>query len=103
MTYHEIENLQLSDLYDALVAQGAGCDLIETEDFAQQVYKDLTEDGVGAVLITREDDEDEFENICEILDLDPVANNVKQLWSFSKWNEGATYICFCDEWDIAKR
>lgn len=100
MTYKEVENLKIDDLYYALVAQGAGCDIIETEDFAQQIFNDLTEDGVGAEIITPED-ETEYERICTILDLDPEANKVKQVWRFGKWNEGATYICFADEWDYA--
>ena len=101
MTYQDIDNLQLSDLYDALVAQNGDAALIETEDFAQQIYDDITDDGVGALLITRDDDE--FDDICARLDLDPVANNVKQVWSFGSYNSGATYICFADEWDIAKK
>lgn len=103
MTYQDIYNLQLSDLYDALVVQNGDAALIETEDFAQQIYDDITDDGVYAELITREDDEDEFADICARLDLGPVANNVKQVWSFSSYNSGATYICFVDEWDIAKK
>ncbi len=101
MTYQDIENLKLEDLYGALYCAGANANLIEVEDEAQWVFDDITRDGVNAYDLTPVEGEDNerFEDVCAMLDLNPTANNVKRVWGFAKYNEMATYVCFADEWE----
>ena len=101
MTYQGIENLKLEDLYGALYCAGANANLIEDEDEAQWVFDDITRDGVIAHELTPVEGEDNegFEDVCAMLDLNPTANNVKRVWAFARYNEMAIYVCFADEWE----
>lgn len=97
MTYQDIDNLQLSDLYGALVNAGADAGLIETEDVAQGIYDYITTDGVNGTQILPEDETD-FEQYCKQLDLDPEDGNVKSIWRFNAYNQQAIIICFAEDW-----
>ena len=85
----------------ALVTYNADPFLVEHDDQALDVIKAIDKLYRIPVELTPDDDE-EFVDACERLDLDPEANDVKRVLSYpSTISASGILICMPEDWEIA--
>jgi hypothetical protein len=85
----------------ALVTYNADPFLVEHDELALDVIKAIDKHYTNPVELTPDDDE-EFVDACERLDLDPEANDVKRVLSYPPTNSApGILICMSEDWEIA--
>ena len=85
----------------ALVTYNADPFLVEHDDQALDVIKAIDKLYRIGVELTPDDGE-EFVDACERLDLDPEANDVKRVLSYSQTiSAPGILICMSEDWEIA--
>ena len=85
----------------ALVTYNADPFLVEHDELALDVIKAIDKHYTNPVELTPDDDE-EFADACERLDLDPEANDVKRVLSYPPTiSAPGILICMPYDWDIA--
>lgn len=85
----------------ALVTYNADPFLVENDEQALDVIKAIDKIYTIPVELTPDDDE-EFVDACERLDLDPEANDVKRVLNYqSTISASGMLICMPEDWEIA--
>lgn len=83
-------NIEICDLFGAMVNMGADPYIIETEEQAEELRE-----SIEAATIEREiTDEDEFETATRQLDLE--GHDPERIWSFVNGSE--FLVCFTGDW-----
>lgn len=83
----------------ALVTYNADPFLLEYDEQALDVIKAIDRHYANTVVELTPDDDGDFTDACERLDLDPEANDVKRLMYYpTKCNMPSMYICLPEDW-----
>ena len=98
MATQVILNVTREDLYDALATFNADPFLVESYEYADDVYNALERANFAAKKYTAEDDE-EFEVLCSQLDL-TAANNPQAIYVAGNGDQAVT-ICLVTDWKYA--
>ena len=86
----------------ALVTYNADPFLVEHDELALDVIKDIERHYANTVVELTPDDDEEFVDACERLDLDPEANDVKRVLSYPPTiSAPGMLICMSEDWEIA--
>lgn len=86
----------------ALVTYNADPFLVEHDELALYVIKAIDKHYANTVVELTPDDDEEFVDACERLDLDPEANDVKRVLYYPPTNSApGILICMSEDWEIA--
>jgi hypothetical protein len=86
----------------ALVTYNADPFLVEHDELALDVIKAIDKHYANTVVELTPDDDEEFVDACERLDLDPEANDVKRVLYYPPTNSApGILICMSYDWEIA--
>ena len=99
MANQVILNVTREDLYDALATFNADPSLVESYEYADDVYNALERANFAAKKYTAEDDE-EFDVLCSQLDL--TADNKPQAIYVAGQGGNEVTICLANDWQYAK-
>ena len=99
MATQVILNVTREDLYDALATFNADPFLVESYEYADDVYNALERANFAAKKYTAEDDE-EFDVLCSQLDL--TADNKPQAIYVAGNGDQAVTICLVTDWQYAE-
>lgn len=99
MATQVILNVTREDLYDALATFNADPFLVESYEYADNVYNALERANFAAKKYTAEDDE-EFDVLCSQLDL--TADNKPQAIYVAGQGGNEVTICLANDWQYAE-
>lgn len=86
----------------ALVTYNADPFLVEHDEQALDVIKAIDKHYANTVVELTPDDDEEFVDACERLDLNPEANDVKRVLYYPPTNSApGILICMSYDWEIA--
>lgn len=98
--YDMLMNEACSRFIGALVAYNADPFMVVYDEQAVEVINNIDKHYANTVVELTPDDEEEFVDACLLLDIDPVANDIKRIMYYpTVGNVPSMYICLPEDWE----